>query len=75
MDVLVWAGWVHETSRSLPAGPKGNAVRMYAVRDPNGYAFYLTTYGLRQQALKLWLHYQYLYQQNQNFTVDTNPKG
>ena len=74
MDVLVWAGWVHESSRSLPAGPKGNAVRMYAVRDPNGYAFYLTTYGLRQQALKLWLHYQHLHE-NPNFTVDNTPKG
>ena len=74
IDLLVWAGWVYESNRSLPAGPKGNPVRMYAVRDPNGCGVYLTTYGLRQQALKLWLHYQHLHE-NPNFTVDNTPKG
>jgi hypothetical protein len=44
---------------------------MYTVRDCNGYAINLTTYGLRQQALRLWLHYQHLHE-NPNFPVD-NP--
>jgi len=74
IEMLQWTGWVYESSRSLPAGPKGNAVRMYALRDCNGCGVYLTTYGLRQQALKLWLHYQHLHE-NPNFTVDNTPKG
>ena len=71
IKMLLWAGWVYEGSRSLPASPKGHAVRMYTVRDCNGYAINLTTYGLRQQALRLWLHYQHLHE-NPNFPVD-NP--
>ena len=71
IEMLQWTGWVYESSRSLPAGPKGNAVRMYALRDCNGCGVYLTTYGLRQQALKLWLHYQHLHE-NQNKSLDTD---
>jgi hypothetical protein len=72
ISLLVWAGWVYEGSRGLPLA-NGNAVRMYTVRDCNGYAINLTTYGLRQQALKLWLHYQHLHEsQNNPLDNDTN---
>jgi len=70
-DLLVWAGWVYEGRKTLPTNTAGRSVRMYTVRDCNGYAINLTTYGLRQQALRLWLHYQHLHE-NPNFPVD-NP--
>jgi len=58
MEVLWWAGWIHERTMTI------GGYRTYICLDPAGRVNYLTTYGLRQAAYenysKYWQENHYL---------------
>jgi hypothetical protein len=49
--MLGWVGWVYEGSHKV-AG-----FRTYLMRDCDGKTAYLSTYGLRREALRMWRQY------------------
>jgi len=56
--MLEWVGWTHENTVRF------GGVRSYSMIDCDGKPNYLTTYGLRRMAMKMWLQYGVKAQRN-----------
>lgn len=57
--MLQWAGWTHHETAII------GGYRSYNMTDPAGLGVYLTTYGLRREAVRI--HCQYGVKAEKNF--------
>lgn len=51
ISVLEWVGWTLDDTTKI------NGYRSYLMTDCDGKTNYLTTYGLRRAAMRMWFQY------------------
>jgi len=67
LRMLQWVGWTYcETS-------KVGGYRSYNLIDPAGLGVYLTTYGLRREAMRMHIQYGLKSEKNLDFPFDNTP--
>lgn len=67
LRMLQWVGWVYEHTSKI------GGYRTYTMRDCNGQPNYLTTYGLRNEAMKMHIRYGLKVEKNFDFPLDDEP--
>lgn len=65
--MLQWVGWVYDHTDKI------GRYRTYSMTDPGGYGVYLSTYGLRREAMKMHIQYGLKAEKNFDLVLDNEP--
>jgi len=65
--MLQWVGWVYCETAVI------GGYRSYNLIDPGGVGVYLTTYGLRREAMRMHIQYGLKSEKNFDLVLDNTP--